>query len=174
MSNQNNKSIIVTSKVKKQINSRKKNKSKMKTSLLLVNPAIDSQAKFLYELLNKRKSKNNISNRIIKSWKDHLNFIDYNNPFSDWYIIEKNQQWVGSIYLTQRNEIGIYIAEKFRGGKIGKDALKLLIQKHPRRFYYSNVNPNNEDLKKFFQKFFGKTNYKLVEMCYEIVQESDS
>lgn len=174
MSNQNNKSIIVTSKVKKQINSRKKNKSKMKTSLLLVNPAIDSQAKFLYELLNKRKSKNNISNRIIKSWKDHLNFIDYNNPFSDWYIIEKNQQWVGSIYLTQRNEIGIYITEKFRGGKIGKDALKLLIQKHPRRFYYSNVNPNNEDLKKFFQKFFGKTNYKLVEMCYEIVQESDS
>jgi RimJ/RimL family protein N-acetyltransferase len=147
------------------------NQLKTKTSLVLVNPAIDDQAKFLYELLNKRTSKNNISNRTVKSWKDHLNFIDYNNPFSDWYIIEKNQQWVGSIYLTQRNEIGIYIAKEFRGKGIGKDALKILIQKHPRRFYYSNVNPNNEDLKKFFQKIFGNTNYKLVEMCYEIVPE---
>lgn len=171
MSNQKNKSVVATSKVKKQINSTKKNKSKIKTTLLLVNPAIDAQAKFLYELLNKRTSKNNISNRTIKNWKDHLNFIDYNNPFSDWYIIEKNQQWVGSIYLTQRNEIGIYIAEEFRGVEIGKDALELLIQKNPRRFYYSNVNPDNEDLKKFFQKFFGKTNYRLVEMCYEIVQK---
>ena len=128
----------------------------MKTSLLLVNPAIDSHAKFLYELLNKRTPKNNISNRKIMSWRDHLNFIDYNNPFSDWYIIKADQQWVGSIYLTQRNEIGIFIAEEFREAKIGKNALKLLIQKHPRRFYYSNVNPDNEDLKKFFPKIFWK------------------
>lgn len=176
MPNLNNKSILYSSDVQKQKNFSVNNKinENMNTSLLLVNPAIESHAKFLYDLLNERSSKSNISNRKVTSWKDHLNFIDYNNPYSDWYIIQNNKQWTGSIYLTHRNEIGIYISMKFRKQGIGKDALKLLIEKHPRRFYYSNVNPNNEDLKKFYEKYFGKTNYKLVEMCYEIVQESNS
>ena len=37
---------------------------------------------------------------------EHEKFV-LSNPYTNWYIIKKNNEKIGSIYLSKRDEIGI-------------------------------------------------------------------
>lgn len=138
-----------------------------KIELTRVNIGIKEHAEFLFKILNEREPKNNISNITKTTWREHLKFLD-SHPYSDWYIIKSNEEFVGSLYLTHRNEIGIFVRSGYRRKGIGTKAIDLLMKQNPRRFYYGNVNPDNEILVKFFHKIFSPKGFKLVELCYEL------
>jgi len=46
------------------------------------------------------------------TFTEHTNFVK-SNSYSKWYIIFYNNQKIGSIYLTNINEIGISLKKEF-------------------------------------------------------------
>jgi RimJ/RimL family protein N-acetyltransferase len=96
----------------------------------------------LYQLLQERDARVNISHRTMPTWKEHLRFIA-RHPYDVWYMIRSEQEYVGAIYLTAMNEIGIGILARWRGRGYGPAAIKVLMRKHPRERFLANINPNN-------------------------------
>jgi len=111
----------------------------------------EEDAKFLFESLKEREGIVNISHKSLPTWEEHLEFVKNHNYIS-WDIIIVNNEKIGNIYLTQRNEIGIFILKKFQGSGIGSEALKLFMKKNGDRRYLANINPTNYKSIQFFGK----------------------
>jgi len=121
-----------------------------------------SDHKFLFDLLEERDSKINISHKRMPTWEEHVKFIK-SKPYSKWYVIQNKDEKIGSILLTIENEVGIFIKNDIQHKGIGSFALQLLIQKNPHLRYLANINPkNNKSI-----EFFKKNNFKLIQYTYE-------
>ena len=119
--------------------------------------------KFLYELLKEREPSTNISHKKMPTFNQHVNFV-LSKPYSKWYIILQGIDEVGSIYLSKQNEIGIFLKKGSHHTGIGTAALKLIMNKNPKKQYLSNINPkNNKSI-----EFFKKNNFKILQYTYEL------
>ena len=136
----------------------------MKLKLVTENDAL-----FLYELLKTRDSLANISHKKVPSYDEHVNFI-LSNPYTAWYIIEYEEEKIGSAYLSKQDEIGISLVDDSLYDKIGKSVIKLLIKNNPRKRYLANVSPQNKKL----QDFFVNSGFTGLEYTYELIVENDS
>jgi hypothetical protein len=121
---------------------------------------------FLYDLLAERDDKVNISHRKMPTYDQHVKFV-MSKPYSKWYIIQYNNQKVGSIYLSKQNEIGVFIKGELQGKRIGTEALKLLMKYNPQTRYLANVNPKNKKSIEFFKNH----GFKLIQHTYELVND---
>jgi RimJ/RimL family protein N-acetyltransferase len=116
----------------------------------------------LYKLLEEREAHVNISHRAMPSWKQHLAFIA-RRPYAAWYLIKSGRDYVGAIYLTAMNEIGVFVAAQFHGLGLGSRAVELLIHKHGRRRYLANINPRNGQSIQMFRKM----GFRIAQQTYE-------
>ena len=71
-----------------------------------------NDADFLFELLLQRSSKENISHKKMPAYEEHIKFI-MSKPYYKWYIVKKDHDNIGAVYLTQLNEIGISLVKRF-------------------------------------------------------------
>ena len=129
----------------------------------------EKDALFLYELLKTRDSLANISHKKVPSYDEHVNFI-LSNPYTAWYIIEYEEEKIGSAYLSKQDEIGIFLTDDSLYDKIGKSVINLLIKNNPRKRYLANVSPQNKKL----QNFFVNNGFTGLEYTYEIIVENES
>lgn len=120
---------------------------------------------FLYELLQKRDMIANISHKKMSSYSQHIKFVS-SNPYSYWYIILIDHEKVGSIYLTQLNEVGISIMKEKQIKKMEMMVLRIFMKKHPKKRYLANVSPRNKKLKVFFKS----QGFKLIQHTYELTK----
>ena len=112
----------------------------------LVNVYDISSELVLYRLLEGRPKHANISHREMPDWKEHQAFVR-SKPYTAWYLIIKQKALsgvYGSVYLTKDNEIGVFLFKKYQGKGFGQDAIWMLMEKHPRKRYLANINPENE------------------------------
>ena len=124
-------------------------------------PVTENDTEFLYELLKEREGRINITHKGTPSLDEHLDFVK-NHDYTSWNIIWVNDQKVGNIYLTQRDEIGIFILQKFQGLGYGSNALKQFMKKNGKKRYLANINPTNY---KSIQ-FFGKQGFVHIQNTY--------
>ena len=124
-------------------------------------------AKILYEWLRVRSTEDdpytNISHRVLPTWQQHLRFV-HSEPFRLWVLIANNhapRNYLGYIYGSERNEIGIYLGKDHRGQGIGTRALELFISEHKplpalpsrrRGCWLANINPANEPSIRMFER----------------------
>ena len=108
-------------------------------------------AEFLYELLKQREGRVNISHRSIPTLTEQRDYIE-NHSYQSWDIIWVENNRVGNIYLTQRDEIGIFVDKKFQGSGYGSQALKQFMKKNGKKRYLANINPTNYKSIQFFGK----------------------
>jgi len=120
--------------------------------------------RFLFELLQERSTKENISHKKMPTFSQHQKFVS-SKPYSKWYIIYFNQNKLGSIYLSKQDEIGIHLKKEVSTEKIRSRSLKILIEKNPRKRYLANVNHKNTNLKKFYKKH----NFHLIQHTFELI-----
>ena len=99
------------------------------------------------------------------SYSQHIKFIK-SKPYSKWYIILKENEKIGSIYLSKNNEIGLSILESKRTKNIQNLALNELIKKNPRKRFLANINPKNKNLISFFKK----NDFKLIQYTFEKIK----
>jgi RimJ/RimL family protein N-acetyltransferase len=117
----------------------------------------------LYKLLEERSPMVNISHRAMPTWKSHLKFIAQ-RPYSAWYLIKRGEEYVGAVYLTRNDEIGISILSCHRCRGYGSRAVRLLMGKHPRQRYLANINPHNKRSINMFERM----GFRIIQETYEL------
>ncbi len=118
--------------------------------LIKVNPLKINHVRNLFVILARKKF--NISHICLPKYKEHKKFVE-NHPYRFWYLIQNEQKYVGTIYLTFENVIGINIIISSR--ELYIEAIKALINSHEpleeikslrNKCFVINVNPNNKTL----------------------------
>jgi len=117
---------------------------------------------FLYRLLAERTPEESISHRALPTLEEHRKFVG-SHPYMHWYLMEVSDIPVGACYLTWRREIGIFRLRLYKGLGYGRQAVVLLMKKHPGKFY-ANVNPLNTASQYLFQSLGGK----VIQWTYEL------
>jgi hypothetical protein len=126
----------------------------------------NADASFLYKLLLERSPRASISHKTMPSYKKHVNFVK-SKPYSKWYVVLSNNKKIGSVYLTNINEIGISLEKEFDKNQIKEMVLKLLMTENPRKRYLVNISPKNTKSINFFKK----KGFNLVQNTYEFLIE---
>ena len=120
-------------------------------------------AEVLYHLLSERTPEQSITHKGMPTWEEHLAFCD-KPGYRAWNLImaydNGKEVPVGSVYLTNRNEIGIFIFRNYARRGAGSLALKRMIRIWTPRLlprmgcktpeFYANINPLNEASAQFF------------------------
>ena len=70
----------------------------------------DEQIITLYELLKQRT--HNISHSVIPRFSEHSNFVRY-NPYRAWFLLYLKDRYIGSIYITLENVLGVNILDPY-------------------------------------------------------------
>lgn len=108
----------------------------------------DQAVPILWELLSERRLEHSISHRRMPSRDEHIYFVvNYggsDEPYTYWGLLEVDQDIVGHIYLTARNEIGIQVFERCQRNGYARAAVELLMRFFGDREYLANINPANE------------------------------
>lgn len=117
----------------------------------------------LYELLEERDPHVNISHRGMPTWKQHIRFIA-RRPYDAWYVIKSGPDYVGAVYLTTMNEIGIGILARWYGRGYGPAAIRALMRKHPRERFLANINPRNAKS----IGMFGDMGFRIIQQTFEL------
>ena len=131
---------------------------------IFLQPVKDKDIDFLYNLLKRRSSRVKISHKKMPILSQHKKFVK-SKPYSRWYIILKNKKKIGSIYLTQLNEIGMSLRKEFDYKEIKESVLEKLIAQSPKDRYLINISPKN----KRAMNFYKKKGFKLIQYTFEYV-----
>ena len=122
-----------------------------------------SDIKFLYQHLKERDPITRISHKKMPTFTQHEKFV-LSNPYKKWYIIIQKNKKIGSVYLTEMNEIGLFLKKDAQGKGLGQKSLELLMKLNPRNRYLANISPKNKNSIRFFKK----NNFKLIQYTYEL------
>jgi RimJ/RimL family protein N-acetyltransferase len=119
-------------------------------------------ATFLYALLAERPPEANISHAAMPTFEEHVEFMK-TEPYTAWYVIERGQP-IGSIYLTDHDEIGIFLLKEHQGKGFGSHATRMLMSRHQRGRYLANVSVRNIASRSLFVSL----DFKPVQITYEL------
>lgn len=125
--------------------------------------SLEAAATVLWDLLIERPEVANISHKAMPTWQQHLDFIA-SRPYEGWYLIEVSGcGYVGAIYLTRQDEIGLGILEAYQHQGHGSVAVQQLKTLHPRGRYLAHVAPANLA----GQRFWLKQGFKPIQVTYD-------
>ena len=124
-------------------------------------PINEQDIDFLYGLLKEREGIVNISHKELPPFSEHEQFVK-SSPYPYWDIILLNNERIGNIYLTDRDELGIFISKDFQNQGIGSIVLQKFMKKVGKKRYLANINPTNY---KSIQ-FFGKHGFTHIQNTY--------
>ena len=122
----------------------------------------ESDYQFLYDLLLQRNSDANISHKKMPTYEEHVKFVR-SQPYSKWHIIEIDGERVGSIYLTNQNEIGIHLFKAYEDEQRYQNIIKKLISESTETRFFINISPRNE----LYINFAKKMGFNLKQYTYE-------
>ena len=128
---------------------------------MVLKPVTIDDAKFLFDLLKQREGIVNISHKSLPTWEEHVEFIK-NNTYQSWDIIWVDNVRIGNIYLTDRDEIGIFLDKESQSNGYGSIAINEFMKKNGKKRYLANINPTNY---KSIQ-FFGKHGFVHIQNTY--------
>ena len=118
-------------------------------------------ARVLYDFLKERDPNVNISHKEMPAWERHLDFMA-SRPYQAWFLIQSDdEEFVGSIYVTGKSEVGLFIFKAHRRKGYGSQAFAELRLHHPERLL-ANISPTNT----LSQSFFKKHGFKLIQETY--------
>jgi len=134
----------------------------------------DHQAVALtWQLLEERPIEASISHRQMPSWEKHKEYV-LNHPYRVWNAIDAaGSGMVGTVLLTEHNEIGIAILREHQRRGYARAAVKMLMEEYRpaaeiagRRsgYFLANVNPHNGASIALFLGLGGR----LIQHTYEL------
>ena len=68
----------------------------------------------LFSILDKREGDHVISHNQHTDFKTHREFV-FSHPYRYWFLVECQKQFVGTVYLTNENVIGVFIEHEHLG-----------------------------------------------------------
>ena len=124
--------------------------------------------RILYWLLATRPSRVNISHRRMPTYAAHAAFLR-RKPYKAWYLVRVSPWgYVGSVYLSKSDEIGIFLFKEYQGKGLGQETVRLLMARHRKvKRFLANVSPKNERSARFFKDL----GFKPIQNTYEATRE---
>ncbi len=122
-----------------------------------------SDTDFLFELLKNRDQFENISHKIMPTFKNHETFVN-SKPYFKWYIIYEDLKKIGSAYITNQNEIAIHFLNIKNYEGFFLESLEIIIKKNLRKRFLLNISTKNKKLKRIVEK----NKFKLIQHTYEL------
>ena len=126
----------------------------------------------LYQLLKERPPLASISHREMPTWEEHKRFVG-SKPYAAWYLIVDRDDFVGAVYLTKADEIGIFVFEKYQGRGHARRAIRALMSAHPRDRYLANIAPGNDPSLNLFKKLGFTHIQETFEFSAELRKDTD-
>ncbi len=123
---------------------------------------IKTAPEILYLMLQQREPIANISHKEMPKFYDHLQFIK-SHPYKKWWMIKIDEACIGNAYLTNNDEIGLFILPSYQGKGHGQEALDIILQVTKGRIL-ANIAPANERSQAFFQR----NGFKHIQQTYEL------
>ena len=123
----------------------------------------DGALEDLFDLLSERTPEQAISHEKMPTWNEHVAYVN-KRPVPYWYLIKSDdigETTVGSIYLSRRREIGVWIFKRHHRTGCGSWAVKEIMRMHPGKFY-ANISPYNAPSIIFFTGL----DFDLIQMTY--------
>lgn len=114
----------------------------------------------LYSLLAERTADQSISHTKMPTMEEHRRFFQ-SRPYTAWYLIDNSHDYVGAIYLTRANEIGVFVFKAHQGKGIGQRAVEMVREAHPGPHLW-NVNPANKRSIALVERLGGR----LIQLTY--------
>ena len=114
-----------------------------------IRPVVKKDYRFLYNLLKTRCSTWNISHKTMPSYKEHCEFND-KKPYRVDFVIYDSNEKIGRIYITNKQEVGIYALSKQVVIEVLEEVLGFAVDNKLNLFF--NVSPNNKLLNNYFRK----------------------
>ena len=106
----------------------------------------------LYALMNERRDDPKINiNFKMPTFTEHKQFMA-KKPYKKWVLIMDQGKCLGSMNLTMKNEVGIFIFKKFKSKGFGNRALKMFLRSIKVRPLYANINTLNRPSFNLFTK----------------------
>ena len=118
----------------------------------------------LWRLLCERPDYANISHDGKPDRNKHVSFV-MAHPYREWCLCMADNKWVGAIYITHQNEIGIGILKAHQRKGYARQAIDLMMQRHPRDYYLANVAPGNHPSHKLWESF---PDHAICQITYRI------
>jgi RimJ/RimL family protein N-acetyltransferase len=116
----------------------------------------------LYQLLRARPQEDSISHRKMPTFEDHVRFVK-SHPYRIWKLLEVDEIYVGSIYLTDQFEIGIHLFSQFKDKGYEAQAIAKMIQKYELEKVFMNVSPTNTE----YADILKGLGFRLIQHTYE-------
>ena len=110
-----------------------------------------SDLKFLFNHLKERDPRENISHKKMPTYDEHVKFV-LSKPYSKWYIIFEKNKKIGSVYLTNADELGLHLKKEYFRESMLKEILECLMKNEQNKRFVFNVSPRNKKFMKFLQK----------------------
>jgi hypothetical protein len=121
-------------------------------------------ATVLWQLLMERSPDVNISHKAMPTWHQHIQFV-LSEPYERWYMIDAGEQeFVGAVYLSKQHEVGIGVLRRYAGMKLGRTAVRMLMEMHPSDRFLANINPRNW---RSIQMFRDELGFTEIQVTYE-------
>lgn len=95
-----------------------------------------------------------LTHKIFEASERKIDFDDYVKRWDDStiYFITVDSVHIGYVQITPRNEIGYFIIPKFQGKGYGKKAVRELMEREDRKYYWVMIPKNHEQSIKFITK----------------------
>ena len=138
---------------------------------------IPGSIEHFWTLLAERQPNESISHQKMPAPEAHEAFVR-SRPYCEWYIIatpdgDRAVKWVGAIYATHQNEIGIAIRKQHQRRGYATHAIAVFMRDHrplppiPGKRsgrFIANVAPENETSRRLFERLGGT----LIQVTYEL------
>lgn len=114
----------------------------------------------LYQLLLERPVYSRISHNEMPTQEEHQKFV-CSEPFRYWLFIQEFDRYLGAIEVTDRNEIGISLFQKYQGHGHAHRALSMFLAEYQplpallairNGRWLANISPSNAESKAFFAR----------------------
>ena len=115
----------------------------------------------LYRLLKERPRSMTISHKRMPTLAEHRKFVRL-KPYGEWNFILQDKTILGSIYLSNLNEIGIFLFKTFRGGMLETKVVREFIARRRTLRLLANVSPKNSR----YARIFRGLGFKLIQHSY--------
>ena len=105
----------------------------------------------LYRLLGERTPDQSISHKGMPDYPEHVEFVE-SLPYKTWCFIHAPEEdgYVGTVYLSKQNEIGVFIFNQYQRKGYGQEAVKVLMEANDGPLL-ANINPQNTASAKMFE-----------------------
>ena len=119
-------------------------------------------SQILWELMLERAEEHGVNISFSLPTREQHEVYVKHSPYALWYLANLDDDWLGYVYASWDNEIGIWVFREHRGRGYGPKILKMFLDENSplpgvpgkrSSHFVANINPSNERSIHMFKSF---------------------